>query len=257
MTAFATLELDPRPPIARLTLARPARLNALSPQALRELIAASAALADIEQLKVVVVSGAGRAFSAGFDLDAASAGPAAGDIDLGRRMAEAIGSIPALTIAALHGHCVGGGLVLAAACDLRLAAETTRFSIPEVDLGIPLAWGGIPRLVRELGPAATKELVLTCRPFTAREAHALGFLNRVVADAELDGEVDALATSLASKPAFLIRQTKRLVDATVEDAYSTSQSFRDAEITMAALRDEESRAAMARYLRSRGRGGGG
>jgi enoyl-CoA hydratase/carnithine racemase len=141
--------------------------------------------------------------------------------------------------------------VLAAACDLRLAAETTRFAIPEVDLGIPLAWGGIPRLVRELGPAATKELVLTCRPFAAREAHALGFLNRVVADAELETEVEALASALASKPAFLIRHTKLLVDALVEDAYSARQSFRDAEITMAALRDDESRAAMSRYLRSR------
>ena len=68
----------------------------------------------------------------------------------------------ALTIARIQGWCVGGGLVLAAACDLRLAADTARFSIPEVDLGIPLAWGGIPRLVREIGPALTKELVLTC-----------------------------------------------------------------------------------------------
>ena len=71
-------------------------------------------------------------------------------------------------------------MVLAAVCDLRLAAETARFRIPEVELGIPLAWGGIPRLVREIGPALTKELVMTCRDFGPDEARAAGFLNRVV-----------------------------------------------------------------------------
>jgi enoyl-CoA hydratase/carnithine racemase len=134
-----------------------------------------------------------------------------------------------------------------------MAAGSTSFSIPEVDFGIPLAWGGIPRLVRELGPAVTKELVLTCRPFTAAEAHSLGFLNRVVADDLLEAEVDGLATELAAKPGFLIRQTKQLVNAAVEEAYSTGQSFRDAEITMAALADEESRAVTERYLKQHGR----
>ena len=67
---------------------------------------------------------------------------------------------------------MGGGLVLAAACDLRIAAASARFSIPEIDLGIPLAWGGIPRLVREIGPALTKELVITCREFSPQEAQA-------------------------------------------------------------------------------------
>ena len=131
-----------------------------------------------------IVRGEGRSFSAGFDLDdfvgqAMEMSPRQ-TADLGRVAAEALTDVRPLTIAAIHGHCVGGGVVLAAACDLRLAADDARFSIPEVDLGIPLAWGGIPRLVRELGPAITKELVLTCRPFTAEEAAALRFVNRVV-----------------------------------------------------------------------------
>jgi enoyl-CoA hydratase/carnithine racemase len=251
---FTTLRLESSAPLARITLTRPERLNALSPAALRELIEAADELKSNLEVKVVVVGGEGRAFSAGFDLDAAGTEPpSASTVDLGREMAEAITAIPALTIARIHGHCVGGALVLAAACDLRLAAESTRFSIPEVDFGIPLAWGGIPRLVRELGPAMTKELVLTCRPFTAAEAHSLGFLNRVVADDSLESEVDELAADLSAKPGFLIRQTKQLVDATVEEAYSTGQSFRDAEITMAALADEESRAVTERYLKAHGR----
>jgi enoyl-CoA hydratase/carnithine racemase len=254
VSGFTTLRLELAPPQARITLDRPDRLNALSPTALQELIQAAGELTVDSGVKVVVIGGAGRAFSAGFDLDSAgTAGPSAATVDLGREMAEAITAIPALTIARIHGHCVGGALVLAAACDLRMAAGSTSFSIPEVDFGIPLAWGGIPRLVRELGPAVTKELVLTCRPFTAAEAHSLGFLNRVVADDLLEAEVDGLATELAAKPGFLIRQTKQLVNAAVEEAYSTGQSFRDAEITMAALADEESRAVTERYLKQHGR----
>jgi enoyl-CoA hydratase/carnithine racemase len=253
MTEFTALTLDLGAPIARITLARPERLNALSPDALAELIAAADIVAATSAVKVVILRGAGRAFCAGFDLDAVGSGPIADQVDLGRRMADAVSGIPAITIAAIHGHCVGGALVLAAACDIRIAAEGTRFAIPEVDFGIPLAWGGIPRLVRELGPALTKELVLSCRPFTAAEAHAVRFLNRVVPESDLDAEVEAMTASFATKPWFLIRHTKQLVDAVVEEAYPTRQSFRDAEITMVALRDEESRAAMQRYLEARGR----
>lgn len=254
---FETLQLATDPPVARLTLNRPERLNALSPQMLGELIEAARRVGESPAVKVVVIAGAGRAFSAGFDLDAAGEGPVGARADLGRQMAEAITRIPAITIAAIHGHCVGGALVLACACDIRIAAENTRFAIPEVDFGIPLAWGGIPRLVRELGPALTKELVLSCRPFSAAEARAFRLLNRTVGEAELAGEVEDMARSLAAKSALLIRHTKQHVDAVVEEAYSTGQSFRDAAVTVAALDDAESREAAGRYLRERGRPGPG
>jgi enoyl-CoA hydratase/carnithine racemase len=251
MGEFGTLELDLAAPIARLTLARPDRLNALSPEALSELAAASERIGRADGVKVLIVGGAGRAFCAGYDLNAVEGAPDAGRVDLGRRMADAVSAIPALTIAAIHGHCVGGGVVLAAACDIRIAADDTRFAIPEVDLGIPLAWGGIPRLVRELGPALTKELVLSCRPFTADEARGMRFVNRVVPRDELAQQVETLAESVAGKSGLLLRHTKQLVDALVEEAFSTRQSFRDAEVTLAALDDEESRAAMRRYLEQR------
>jgi enoyl-CoA hydratase/carnithine racemase len=253
MAELSTLDLDTGTPIARLTLTRPERLNALSRQTLAELIAAAEQIGQVPDVKVVVVTGTGRAFSSGFDLTGFEGEPAPEAVDLGRRMADAVSAIPAITIAAIHGHCVGGAVVLAAACDIRIATRGTRFSIPEVDLGIPLAWGGIPRLVRELGPALTKELVLTCRPFSAEEAYAARFLNRVVADDELEAEVDALAAELAGKSRLLLAQTKKLVNALVEDAHPTAQSFRDADAMMSALRDEESRAAARRYLERRAR----
>ncbi len=98
-------------------------------------------------------------------------------------------------------------MVLAGDCVLRVAAEGTRFSIPEIDLGIPLAWGGIPRLVREIGPALTKELVMTCRPFDAEEALGAGFLNRVVSAGELDPAVEEMAAMLASKAKLALLAT--------------------------------------------------
>jgi enoyl-CoA hydratase/3-hydroxypropionyl-coenzyme A dehydratase len=185
-------------------LNRPDKLNPLSTATLEELVAAARWFDARPAVKVVVIAGNGRAFSAGADLAAfaAAANGAAAmreAADAGRRMADAIEAMRAVTVVRLHGHCVGGGVVLAAACDLRVAAENTRFSIPEVDLGIPLAWGGVPRLVREIGPSLTKELVMTCRPFDAAEAKAAGFVNRVVPEADLDAAVDELVEQLVGK----------------------------------------------------------
>lgn len=254
---FTTLRVSVDGPVGRLVLDRPERLNALSRTTLSELAAAARWFDEQRGVKAVVVRGEGRAFSAGFDLDDFARRPADGDADdgaeLGRLMAEAVTDVRAVTVAAVHGHCVGGGLVLAAACDLRIAGRGARFSIPEVDLGIPLAWGGIPRLVRELGPALTKELVLTCRPFDADEARAVGFLNRVVDDDEVVSAAEALAAELATKSALTLTTTKRHVNAVAEEAGSTAQSFRDADVLAAALRDPESRAAGAAYLERRSR----
>jgi enoyl-CoA hydratase/carnithine racemase len=253
-TNFETLTVTVDGRIGRLTLNRPAKLNPLGSQTLQELVRAARYFDAQGAVRVVIVRGAGRAFSAGADL-ATFAGepqrPPREAADLGRQMAEALEGMRALTIAAIHGWCVGGALVLAAACDLRIAAEDTRFSIPEVDLGIPLAWGGIPRLVREIGPALTKELVLTCRPFDAHEAKLAGFLNRVVAADALDGEVETLARALAEKAGVTLEATKRHVNAVTGQMVGTARSWSDADGLASALVDAECIEARRRYLASR------
>jgi len=252
-----TLRLTADGSIGDLLLDRPDKLNALSREMLAELVDAAGWFDARDEVKVVVVRGAGRAFSAGADITAFGAAPEDDGavqrraLDLGRRMADAIAGMRALTVAAIQGHCVGGAVVLAAACDLRIAAEDARFSIPEVDLGIPLAWSGIPRLVRELGPALTKELVLTCRPFDAREAHAMRFVNQVVPAGELDAAVRRMVDKLAAQPAYALAVTKEHVNAVAEEAGSTAHSSREAESLLGALRDRESLEAMARYLEAR------
>ena len=256
--SFQTLRATADGPVGELVLSRPEKLNALSRELLAELVDAAAWFDGHDDLKVVVVRGAGRAFSAGADIG--SFGQAGGvddeaarrhATDLGRRMADAIAGMRALTVAAIHGHCVGGAVVLASACDLRVAAEGTRFAIPEVDLGIPLTWSGIPRLVREIGPALTKELVLTCRPFDAREAHAMRFVNQVVPYDELDAAVERLVAMLAAQPAYALSVTKQHVNAVAEEAGSTAASALEAQSLLGALRDRESLETMARYLSSR------
>ncbi|CAB4586053.1 unannotated protein [freshwater metagenome] len=241
-------------PVGRITLARPEKLNALSARLLGEMIELCAWLHRRSDVRVVVVAGEGRAFSAGFDLGDFSA-PTTGDprdgADLGRLATDALTDVPQLTIAAVHGRCIGGGTVLVGACDLRIASEDALFSIPEVDLGIPLAWGGIPRLVRELGPAITKELVLTCRPFSAEEAHSLRWINTVVPRDDLDRHVTELATSLAAKPLYALRATKAHVNAVTEEIAGTGRSVQDADSLVYAMRDPESRRVSAEYLAAR------
>jgi enoyl-CoA hydratase/carnithine racemase len=255
MPRWNTLKIEVGSRIARVTLNRPEKLNALSRELMSEIVELGAWLKLREDIRVVILSGAGRSFSAGFDLNdfsSASAGESPRiAADLGRLATNALTDVPQLTIAAVHGHCVGGGVVFVAACDLRVATTETTFIIPEVDLGIPLAWGGIPRLVREIGPALTKELVLTCRPFDAAEAKSIGFINRVVDPENLDFTVTELAENLASKTLYSLHSTKQQVNAVMEEIAGTGRSAGDADMLVYAMRDPESREATARYLAQR------
>jgi len=252
---FKTLIVEVDNRVGRVTMNRPEKLNALSSELMSEIVQLGAWLKLREDIRVIVFSGAGRSFCAGFDLNdfsSASAGESPRQAaDLGRLATNALTDVPQLTIAAVHGHCVGGGVVFVAACDLRVATTDTTFIIPEVDLGIPLAWGGIPRLVREIGPALTKELVLTCRPFGADEAKSIGFINRVVAPSDLETTVTELAENLASKTLYSLHSTKQQVNAVMEEIAGTGRSAGDADMLVYAMRDPESREATARYLAQR------
>ena len=138
---FDTLTVEVSDRVGRLTLNRPDKLNPLSWQCLAEIAAAARWFDTQPAVRVVIVAGAGRAFSAGADLSTFSGRSEISTreaADHGRKMAVALEAMDAIAIAAIQGWCVGGGLVLAAACDLRIATDDAMFSIPEVDLGIPL-----------------------------------------------------------------------------------------------------------------------
>ncbi len=251
---FEFLHLQVDGGVGRLMLNRPAKLNALSPGLMRELIDASRWLATLSELRVLVLGGEGRAFCAGFDLQAMRGSDRPIDreaTDLGRRLIEAFEAIPAITLGTVHGHCVGGGVLLAAACDLRLAADDVRFCIPEMDIGIPLGWGGVPRLMRLLGPAVAMELVLDCNAFGAAQALAWRFVNRVVPAAELDAQGLAWAQRLVQRPLHALRTTKQRFAAAADSLCSGAGSEADADALLAAYRDPQTQALRQRYIDAR------
>jgi enoyl-CoA hydratase/carnithine racemase len=248
---FELLQLQIQGGIGQLRLERPAKLNALSPELMREIIDASRWLAALPELRVLLLGGAGRAFCAGFDLQAMRSAqrPLQREAtDLGRQMIEAVEAIPAITLATVRGHCIGGGVLLAAACDLRIAASDARFSIPEMEIGIPLGWGGVPRLIRLLGPAVAMELVLDCNAFDAPQALAWRFVNRVVGVNELESSGLEWAQRLAQRPLNALRTTKQRFAAAAETLCPGAGSQADADALLAAYRDSETRQMQQRYI---------
>lgn len=215
---YQTLLVETAGPIARLWLNRPSQHNPLSGTVLEELIAAFDELQRQPEIAVIVLGGRGPSFSAGADRKdppgRLAVGSGAGArtrryaSQLGRRVLQAIERADAITVARLHGHVIGGAVLLALACDLRVAASTTSFWIPEVDLGIPLTWGGVPRLARAVGPTRARELILLCDRFSAADAERYRMINRVVADDQLDAVVDDWATRLADKAPWAVHMTK-------------------------------------------------
>ena len=246
---FETLLVSADGPRGEIVLNRPQRRNAMSALMLEELATAARWFDEREAVKVVVIRGAGSSFSAGADLQGFT-----GDVGeesvrasaaRGRAMSDAIATTRSITIAAIRGHCLGGAMVLAAACDLRVAADDARFALPEVDLGIPLTWGGVPLLTRTLGPAIATELILTCRTAEPEELRGLGFLNAVVSGDELEARVEALAEKVASQPRDALRVTKRQV------ASAPDEPFDEGQLLIDAFGDPEAQAKARAYLEGR------
>jgi enoyl-CoA hydratase/carnithine racemase len=219
------------PGLATLTLNRPEKLNAISGTMHRDIQEACRELGDDASVRVVIVTGAGRAFSAGADLGPrrAAAGTALVTppapvppleerlrATMGNRTSAALETLPQVTIGAVNGLAVGGAVVFLACLDIRIAAEPAWFSIPEVDLDIPLTWNALPRLMRELGPARTKELVMTCDRFTSEDALRWGFVNHVVPEAELLPLAWELAAKLLAKDPMAVALTKSTCNALAE-----------------------------------------
>ena len=246
---MSEIELSVTGSIARLQFNRPDVFNALSPNLLEGLIDRCGDLARDESIKVVVLEGSGKHFCAGADLPQFTKrmeSDPRGTADLGRRAAEALAAIPQITIATIKGYCIGGALVLSAACDLRIAADDSRFSIPELDAGIPLSWGGMAHVVRLLGESLANDLVLTCRRFDAADALRSGFISRIVAATEFAEEVTALAETIAAKPRIVLRQTKRKL---IDIRAGSFDARDDAAEMIDAMRDPEAMSIGQEYIR--------
>lgn len=222
-------------PVVVLQLNRPAKLNALSTgleQALLDAVNTPA----VQAARAIVFAGSERAFSAGADTselpDMTPARIAAYYRGSGS-LYDVVSRLPQPTLAAVSGYCLGAGFELALACDIRVAADTAMFGLPEVGLGILPSSGGLTRLVRNVGPAAAREIILFGERFPAAEAHRLGLVREVVPAAEVLETALARAAFLASQPPMAVAWTKAAIDAAAES--STASALLVEQLAYAAL----------------------
>ena len=222
-TEFETLRTERTDGVARLILDRPDDLNTITPTLLEELATAIDDLDADSDVRCLLLSGAGdRAFSAGADLSALAAdGMTATDgVELARTGQQTLGKLDACdtpVVAAIDGFCLGGGMELATAADLRIATAGSTFGQPEHNLGLLPGWGGTQRLPNLIGESRAKEIIFTGDRYSASEMADHGFLARVVDDEAFGSAAMELAKQLAAGPPIAQKYTKRAMRAGRDD----------------------------------------
>lgn len=209
--------------VAEVWLNRPARLNAVTPGLVEELLAALGGLGGEREVRAVVLAGKGRAFCAGHDLKQP---PPEGDsrarLERLQEVTRALRALPQPVIAAVHGYAIGAGAEFALGCDLVLAADDAVFSFPEAGLGLSVTGAASRLLPLLVGPSRAKELLLLGERIDAARAESIGLVNAVVAGERLLEHAREWARRLADRPASAVTLAKRAVDrgvdATVEGA---------------------------------------
>ena len=202
--------------IAVVTINRPKSLNALNSETLAEL---NTCLAEIEgrtDIKVVILTGSGsKSFVAGADIsEMVNATPAEGRA-MGLLAREAFGrleNMPQVTIAAVNGFALGGGCEISMACDIRVAAENTKFAQPECGLGILPGFGGTQRLARLVGKGRAKEMIFTCDMIDAQDAYRIGLANHVVPQEELLDYCKAMAGRIMKNAPYAVSLAKQVIN---------------------------------------------
>jgi len=207
--------------IAILTINRPDKYNALNDQVVAEIGAALDELSTDDDVRAIIMTGAGdKAFVSGADIgmlrDLKSSQEVVANSRRGQAMTLKIESLPKPVIAAINGYALGGGLELAIACDIRIAADTAKLGQPEINLGLNPGYGGTQRLPRLVGKGMAKLLILTGDMIDAEEALRIGLVQKVVPLADLMDEAKALAKKLATKPPLTLAACKEAIDLGLE-----------------------------------------
>jgi enoyl-CoA hydratase/carnithine racemase len=253
VTPATTIRLDVQGGVARLTFDRPEVLNAGNAQFAADLGRAVTAIDARDDVLVVVMTGAGRAFQTGVDLKALAAGELTQpDLVLWEDAMTAIERMDRLVIAAINGHCIGGGLQLALVCDYRLAVEDAVLSLPAVkECLIPsMALYRLPRLI---GLGRAKELILLGEPITAREGERIGLVNRAVPAADFPKALDETIERFLALPPVSAIASKRLSTRAFDLDFDTFRREMNGALAGCFASDEHQR-AMAN-IRSKKRSG--
>jgi enoyl-CoA hydratase/carnithine racemase len=259
---YPTLGVATEGRIATVELRRPESRNAMSAQLMREMIACASELAARPGIDVVLLSGAGGHFSAGADLkdarrwvnDDAPLIERREIAALGLRMARAWEELPQITLAAIEGYAIGGGLALAVSLDWRVMAEDAFVALPEIALGIPLTWGTLPRLVNLVGPARAKRLSILCERIGAREALAMGLVDYVTAPGRTLETAREIARRVLTLPQASVRMSKETVNAYAAIGAQAVSHMAHDQVQLAAASAEARAARQAFAARVRGKG---
>jgi enoyl-CoA hydratase/carnithine racemase len=213
--------LGPEGRVAVVTFDRGDGLNALSNAAMRDLRRAAESFEDDPTTSVVILTGSARGFSAGFDLKddetrrraTLPMGERRAALSAGPRMCRAWREMEQVTIAAIEGHCIGGGVALAVSLDFRIAGRGAHFRVPEVALGMNMSWGSLPRMVELMGPARTKQaVILASERIPAATAERWGLVQDLVEDGTTLAATRALADRIAAEPPIPVMMTKTTVN---------------------------------------------
>jgi enoyl-CoA hydratase len=223
LTKFVTIEkgLGPEGRIAVVRFDRGDGINALSPEALRQLTDAARSFEDDGDTSVVVLTGGKDAFSAGFDLKdpegrsrkTMDIGTLRRHLKLGPRLTRAWQEMEQITIGAIEGFCIGGGVALAVALDFRVMGRDAHMRVPEIGLGMNMSWQSIPRMLHLIGPARTKQaVILADQRISADEAHQWGLVEEVVDPGTAFDAAMAMAAKVAAQPPLSVAMTKLTIN---------------------------------------------
>ncbi len=244
------VELEQRGHVGLITINRPEVLNALNVQALRELDAILDRIESDENIYVLVITGAGRAFVAGADIAEMADFTAADGKSFSRRGNNVflrLTRFPRPIIAAVNGYALGGGCELAMSCDIRVGSEHAKFGMPEVGLGITPGFGGTQRLARIVGMSTATELMLTGRTIDAQEALHIGLINHLYPADEMLDQALKLAEVIACKPQVAVRQAKQAIRIGTQMDMSSALAF-EAEAFGLCFSTEDQKDAMHAFL---------
>ena len=197
--------------VATLTLNRPEKLNALNPATFKELRAHLDDVAGDAAVRCLVLTGAGRSFCAGNDLDAIASGEGRAEPMLGPETVSALEELPQPTIAKIKGHCFTGGLELALACDFLIAADSTKLGDTHGQWGMVPIWGMSIRLPERVGLANAKDMMFTARRIDGTRAKEIGLVDQAPPEEELDAVVATLAGEIATNSPGTNRRVKLLL----------------------------------------------
>lgn len=235
---YETLKLEPEGALAVVRFNRPQKKNAINRQMHLELQAVCGGLAEDFETRVVIFAGEGGVFSSGADTSEWRDPGSSNELEvrhtsgLGSRTSAAIENLDQITIAAVQGFAIGGALVLAACCDLRVACASAWFSIPEVELGLPLGWNALPRLAREIGHARALELTITCERFSAAKAYEYGLVTHIAPDGKEENTARELAANIIAKPPLPVALTKATMKALKRGSEMGDTVYSDADLLL-------------------------